>query len=214
MFRTSLVLAAVIKIIACSGHVDGESFKSIPLSDMWAYNMPGTKNVRDLEAEPKNAPRVNQILTSLMMKSELQPDTPDTAFVVLGNGNEALDNVYAVFVTGEKPASVFPTGRELSLVFFSRSCSALVELKSVTRNSNNVEVQYAFVPRREKELSQHFSIIPLDDLPRGNITVEVLWADTNRDFARFRRKPIDKASARLIVSGSFSFTIETTTKVN
>src|SRR5262249_5418403 len=89
--------------------------ESIPLKDIWAFEIPGTKDIHELEPEAfgeeakqlpvaereerYKASLVTQIHKSLMyiLGSNKLPE-PRTAFAVLGTGREALRKAAAVLV--------------------------------------------------------------------------------------------------------------------
>src|SRR5262245_3839548 len=87
-------------------HAD-ESIK-IPLTDIWAYNIPGTTEVSEKEEKPKNATPaewirfnreslVNQISDELASERKLKQPA-ETGFCVSGEGLDALKAAHAIIV--------------------------------------------------------------------------------------------------------------------
>ena len=90
--------------------------QTIPLSSVWAYEMPGTRNVKVLEPETfGDASRalsgeeksrrlhdsmITKIRESLHAKGSIGP-----CFVVIGSGEDALKQAYQAFVEKRNPLS-------------------------------------------------------------------------------------------------------------
>src|ERR1700754_2260350 len=90
--------------------------KTVPLTEVWAYQMPGTRDIRDLEPEKFGAAiralstkeqikkmgssMTGPILTSLQSKKSKDPATK--GFVVVGSGLAGLTDANEVLVGGRK----------------------------------------------------------------------------------------------------------------
>jgi hypothetical protein len=193
----------------------------IPLTAIWAWQMPGTKDVRDLEPD---AFKVNAnlstdeqlkrqagsltsgILTALAPLKANQKAI--SAFAVTGTGGGALREAHAVMVDDRKPSSSFPANEELSVVFFSHSFGCYVHLDKAKREGHRIRISYHLVPHRTKELTSHFALIPVGQLPEGTIKVEIIQKPMAAKYVNAGFKPVAEAVASRVVSRPFDFLIQ------
>lgn len=190
----------------------------IPLDQIWAFDMPGTKNVRDLEpAIPFGLPNkeylhrspINQIQRSLS-NSRFWPKKGNQAgpgFVVEGIDKEALKNAHVVLIKKDKSdhERIFPPDTDLSIVFYSFLCGAYVRLVDVERGDNLVTVRYRLISHATANSTSHFTIIPIGKLSEGHIQVNIVQAppmdEHGNNLKRFRLP-------RGVVCNSFSFVVQ------
>lgn len=169
---------------------DEPKAKTIPLDQIWAYRMPGTKEV--LQLEPKQDAKnmteeevqqyfrtssIQQILHALASRPrEKRDELAGPAFVVAGTGKEALKNAAAVFATKETkwPEDQLPANTDLSLVFYSYQSSQYLRIVSVDQTPRSVTVTYQPIRHRSMLLSNYFALIPLGKLPEGSVTVRIV----------------------------------------
>jgi hypothetical protein len=152
----------------------------IPLDHFWAYDMPGTINVRELESkrqpgqpwEMRQSPLTMQILESLHQFPKAN-EKAGSAFVVLGTGKEALTNAHAIFTKQAEPQAVFPSGSKLSLVFYSFTFGRYVQVASVEQSKTLITVNYRFVSHATAIATTHFAIIPLGQVQDGEVQVKI-----------------------------------------
>lgn len=153
----------------------------IPLKEIWALGMPGTKNVRDLEKDlwEQNTSR-DFMKQSLCIKAQkllmkrLKPDEQaPPAFFVEGTGLDALRQLVNQLEKyekseGEHPAvAKVPAHKELSLVFFSYGGGRYIHLDSVKQGGNRIGIDYHEVAHQSKDVTSHFAIIPVGKLEPG-----------------------------------------------
>lgn len=218
---------------------DGKAAKGIeiPLDTIWAYKMPGTKDIRELEPEllPENLysrPAEEQrkllkkrlwIPIALALSADSSAHWPregQTArpgFAVEGTGRDALQRMHNVLVDGKKPRESFPAGSEISLAFFSYQCGAYFHLQHVERRGREIEIQYRNVSPLDKIMSAHLAIIPVGKLPVGKYQVEVVQLPSVQEPDKKGDEPTKlspryeskaKAFGERFVSGSFSFAMK------
>ncbi len=174
---------------------------TIPLKDIWAFQMPDTRSVRELEEVPARAGYgtfVYEILSALGSAK-----TAD-AFVVPGTPSDALQNAHAILVKGTNVT--LSSGDEVSVIFFSYQFDNYVHITQVERIGNTIKIHYRFVPHFSKELTSHFAIIPLGKLSKGKYQVEILNDPMEKKYSDF--KPISKEWIDKIICKPFSFLIE------
>jgi hypothetical protein len=189
-------LVAPLMIANLSGAESGTATsRTIPLDQVWAYKMPGTKSVRELEpkvilkelsvAEMIRVSRVHRIYNSLKGKHA------GPAFVVEGTGTAALKNAEAVFLGADPPAKLKPNV-DLTLVFYT-VLGGEVAITLVDHKDDRIVITYHFTP--EAGMWADFALIPLGKLKTGVVDVEIVNdGEPNRLEDR--------------VSGAFSFEVE------
>jgi hypothetical protein len=206
-----LMACAGCALAAPAAPADDESKTvTIPLDQIWAYDMPGTRDTGQLEpnkpAKLGSGPLVGEILRALAV-TPAEGKEARPGFAVLGTGLEAIREAHAVLVDNSKPRQAFPTGGEVSVVFFSYEAGSYVYLNRVERGGNVVEIYYRFVPHRTMNLTSHFAIIPLGALPAGKIYVKILQSPLEQEYTIQGFRPVTDAVSRQIVCRSFSFSV-------
>jgi len=198
----------------CAYAVDGGEKLSkvetvvIPLDQIWAYGMPGTRDVRTLVD-------MKQVTQSLGMRVGGPPSfishkgekIAGPGFAVLGTGMEALLATHAELPEGEKYPDTFPFGSEISVVFFSHGFDQYVHLHRVERQGNVITIRYRFVPHLTKNFSDHFALIPVSKLRPGKVQVNIVRTSRKGKYVVGGWKPTSAEEERRIACKSFSFSI-------
>jgi hypothetical protein len=169
-----------------------ENALHIPLDQIWAYDMPGTKDVRELEpdlvgAQTKSLPEKEQqrranysiledLAKSLRFLPDKRPIDQKPGFGVAGTGIEALRAARDVIVGDKQAPQAFPSGTDVSAVVFSYPSEYGITFDSVTKTTNRkfykglgrgLEVRYHLTPNPSADLVEHLAIIPFGNvLPR------------------------------------------------
>ena len=201
-----------------------DKVREIPLNCIWAYNMPGTRDVRELEpakfgakvAKLSSAQRLrldresltSQILASLPHLPSYKHERPKAGFAVQGKRESALHMANGVLAAKHRSFHSFPPGSDITVVFFGHSSGVYVHLRRVELREHTLRIVYQFVEHPNNMLTTHFALIPLGKLPPGIVTVEMLQSpDEQADNAH--EKPVWLASeaAHRIVCDSFTFAI-------
>ena len=195
----------------------------IPLSEIWALNMPGTRDVGELEPEVKAAieriktlppQEMEQQFKQLMndsliwqIRKALQPGSKRAGpgFALASPEAELLEDVRDVLTGETKRANEFPGGSDITVVFFSRSMQLHVYIDHVERRANLIEIHCRFVPYQERYVSEHFALIPLGKLPEGFYQVKPVLGPVEQKYldAGYTQKSL--ANAAKFVSQSFKF---------
>jgi hypothetical protein len=204
-----------LAILAClSSAVFAED---ISLTDVWAWKMPGAKDIRELEpgvfgAEAKNLKvtlrekreqesLINQIERALSHRDLHKPAL--SGFAVSGNADDALRGAFDVLVQNQKPKVAFSSNDTIWIIFFTLSAGDYAQVTGATRSGNHITVNYGFITHRQLFTESYFALIPLGALETGKY--EVKFVDTV-DPDRTQQPESDKDTKR-IVSGSFSFIV-------
>ena len=184
---------------------------TIPLKDVWAYQMPGTMDVRELEPNVygKDAQKlsvderqrgyesslIKQIVVHLADESSEKVSRP--GFAVAGIGLEALRAAHAVIVKNEKPKAL-PADGDTSLVFFTREFNYYVHITEIEHKGDTFKIQFRFVPHNSKDATVHFALIPVGKLAPGKYSVQITQGPD----------PIKPEWERRIVCQPFPFTVD------
>ena len=147
----------------------------IPLKEIWAYDMPSTKNAKKLGASKtpeghSTNPTIHS-LNRLFAKRLRKREKAGPAFVVEGFEEVALKNMAAAI--DREPEKYVPAGKDVSLVFYTHFSSYAVRIDAVERVGNKFVVPFQFVHRHEGNMTFHFALIPLGKLPPGEYHVEI-----------------------------------------
>lgn len=178
----------------------------VPLSEIWANDMPGTLRLHDLANDPKrDHPLFLDIAKEHSYKRGKKPAGP--ALAVEGTGLEALENAHAI-ITGRKPRPAFLLqDHQISISFFTLYSGYYVHLTKVTRSQHTIEVRYEFIPHTSRELTQHFALIPMGKLPKGKFKVDVVSEPFAQRFIDKNWKEFDDEKKTRIISSSFEFDV-------
>lgn len=162
----------------------------IPLKDIWAYRMPGTRNMDasfvlvggDEKKREYVAPegRLLNEIGRVLVSGPQKPALARPGFPVRGQGMDALREAHAV-LNGRKPTNSLKPGVEVSLVFFTYWSAQDIHLVRVEQRTNIVQITYrrpppvlmgnvAQFPEGETE---HIALIPIGKLPKGAYQVYV-----------------------------------------
>lgn len=209
---------SVLALVCCCSFSYAEDSVEIPLDTVWALNIPGTKNILELEPKRKRIPPTDEELINTspveQMKQALNhrhsPKKGEKArqsFVVLGTGLDALREARDVLSGEKQRTDSLPTNKELSLIFYAYDPGRSLQLNKIERRDNVITVRYhLIVPEGfiSPEYVSYFALIPLGKLPAGkfNVDIERLPDVGGTAFVRQRYARLDNR-----ISDSFSFEI-------
>lgn len=171
---------------------------TIPLGEIWATQMPGTKKFSELNTQQPLVYEIREAIGFTQSDKDAKP-----AFAVLGRDLDALREAHAVFVDKKKPRDTFPPESEVSVMFFTHETGPYVHLHKVERQGNNVNIYYRFVPHEEEVTQQYIAIIPLGKLSNGKYSVNIMRSPD----AGNRLQKVSDEVARRIICRPFSFTV-------
>ncbi len=176
----------------------------IPLDQIWASNMPGTRDIRSLDWKQLGKLRRPLSTGSLEPLFRLGKDRAGPGYVVAGIGQVALVAAHKKLPEGEKPANVLPVGTGISVVYFSNGFTIGIGLHRVERRGNTIDVRYRFDSAGLDAGSSDLALISLGKLPVGEYRVNMIEtpSEMNQGISA-----IDLVEAHLRVCQSFSFSI-------
>jgi hypothetical protein len=197
---------AIMTTVFCCSITSTDKVIEIPLSEVWAHGMPGTRRIAELMSDPRSEDSLmGQIGKEHSFARGKKPAGP--ALAVEGRGLEALKNAHAV-ITGRSPRSdSLSKDHEVSIAFFTLTSSRYVHLTKVTRSRQTIQVRFEFIPHETKDLTQHFALIPMGKLPKGKFQVEVIAEPLAQRFIEKRWKEFDDERKARIISSSFEFEV-------
>jgi hypothetical protein len=217
------VLIIYFTAVTALAKTDGQPEKQeIPLKDIWAIRMPGTRNLYDLEPD-KFGPSVRKLSSaeqikiaekSLITKAlrPLEYNKPGQsalqAFTVPGIGADALREAAAVLSGTKKPQTLFLPNSDLSIVFFSHSFSYYVHLDKVEKQRELIVISYRFVPHDTKEITRHFALIPIGKFPPGKVKVDIKRLPMSKSLADAGFKEPPSSFDAQVVAQSFLFRVK------
>ncbi len=192
----------------------------IPLSSIYALDMPGTKNVRDLEpdylrmrvSEKELLERsvVEQIRYSLTF--DRRPSKrAGHGFAVVGNPLSKTRDV----LTGSKNAtSIFPSDSDLWLMFFTCTSRFYVHIDGVWINHHRKEITigYHLVRHSTLERTEHFALIPVGILPPGKYEVKIVQNPVVAGDRLTSNEPVEAAQVQRVICDPFGFLVHDETE--
>lgn len=169
-----------IRILASSPDAAGMDvwYRTVPLNDVWALNMPGTtpmdRRVNGL-TKNYNSPEgrlLQEILDALNTEESLKSPAIE-GFAVRGRGMAALRRAHDVLVKGKKPTRTFRTSDRITLVFFSKHYGKYVHLLAVEQWESTVQLSYGLVSHFTLDATSHIALVPIELSTTGAIRVEI-----------------------------------------
>lgn len=188
----------------------------ILLKDVWASNMPGTRDVRELEPEvPKGLSneeliRRSQVVSISRTLARMGAGSHKSkymmpGFIVEGTGSEALKNSHCILVGKEKRKECL--SGQISLVFYSGLSGRYVHLDKVSRKGNDITIDYHLVAHSSMEMTTHFALIPME-LPVGGYRVTIKRGPVETADALASKRPLSSGQVRKTICESYDFFIE------
>jgi hypothetical protein len=203
-----------LAMLSASLAVAEEKPVEIPLKEVWAEAMPGTRNVRELQRVPETNSNEELYRRSLVeqfkrpLRKGLPPDRADKGFAVPGNGLEALKRATDVITQkSERPKSLSKDDFA-TVVFFSHSAGSYVRLDSVERSGPIITIKWHFLTHATLDMSAHFALIPLGKLSPGKYEVKIVELPLKTGDRVVGYQPFDPKLVQRIVCQPFSFTVK------
>jgi len=228
-FSRTLALAL---IFVTAGTACGEEVHTIPLSEIWALDMPRTRDINEYDFSyddpriegPDLRPGVRTFSNMLQAKLWLQKIKQDVLPILVlrqKGPSRLLPMLRVAGSTVNKKETLhrirfqelgerFLTPREdyrFSLFFYSYVSGYRVELVQVERQGLEIDIQYRFVPRFSTETSAHWALIPLGELPAGDYHVNITKLPMGQQFLDAGFQPVSEEHAKRIVCQPLDFFI-------
>jgi hypothetical protein len=173
----------------------------IPLSNVWAWEMPGTQDINKLD--PGDG---DQSLITQLRRSIRETWNHDPALAVSGEGLDALREFHRIRVEKAKPKPLTDDA-PISLVFFTDAAGPYVHIHQIERTGNRFTVRYRPVPHDSHEMTRYIALIPVGTLRFGKYVVTIERSPMEpRYIERGNREPAQDFGGR-VVSHSFQFLV-------
>lgn len=213
MYGTAIVLLIISAVANAEPLAEQSKTETIPLDQVWAYRMPGTRDIQELDRA--NIKLVGKALLDpisiSLLESPNRPKRGESAgkgFAIAGTDRDALRQVYAILVGGEKPRSTFSTDDEVTAVFFSYPFEGrYIHIEHVERQESEVKISYRGQPYTERHFSFALALIPLGRLTEGQYHVTMTQLPLEEKYIKWGFKPREKAWSERFVCRPFSFQI-------
>jgi hypothetical protein len=128
-------------------------------------------------------------------------------FAVSGVGPAALPRVHEVLVSGKKPSSAFPSGADVSLVFFSHPARARVAIDRIEREGKIIRIHFMLISHGLLNISSTLALIPLGQLPAGDYRVEMIRSPNERKHNQLGFPPVEANAEQRIICRPFEFSV-------
>jgi hypothetical protein len=220
MSHARSLATALVAFLLCVPHAfaqqDLQADITIPLKEIWAYDMPGTRHIRELEPQaferPKRAGPLVRAIHAFLNQVSPSEFRPGPGFAVQGTGIEALRRAKAVLADKEKPVQVLSAADDVTLVFFARSGGVYLHIDEVKRDGTSVSIKYHFVAHLTTDRTTHFALIPMGKLTPGKYHVSLvqLPPTTEPPSSKLidKPKPPDAEWVSRIVCSPFKFDVK------
>ncbi len=185
--------------------VSPDNTTTIPLDEIWALDMPGTKPIRELLKDPKDDNSlVGEIARTLCKKygKEVGP-----AFIVSGDGAEALKNTHAIITGMMKRSDKVPHAGTKSIFFFTNLDSRYIHVTKVDMKEGSIKIYCRETPHETSNMTVHFALIPLGKLHKGIFNVEIVSEPLEKGWADRGLKPYDEEKRKKKYCSSFKFEV-------
>jgi hypothetical protein len=212
----------------CSAEGTDSQCVTIPLDRIWALEMPGSRDIRQLEPEvfgksvnelPVQV-REQRISDSLINKitsvlerepgvEHIQPEKaiPRNGFAVEGNGKDALRAAYDVLAEKGEPQKSFSPNGDITLVFFTYPAGCLIELHQVDHRNKLIQLRYRFVSTGLSMSTEQLTLIPLGRLSAGEYRVEMIQTPMRGKFISAGEGQIRPDWEKRIICRPLSFSV-------
>ncbi len=226
-FLTTLALSLIFVTAAAANE---ESVVTIPLDQIWALDMPGTRDIGEYDFshdDPriKGRDRLTEgrgITERLRSQLWLKPPRHNALPALLLRQSPRTNLLQILRVAGpainkketivrarfEQLSERFQTPRNgfrFSLFFYSHPSTYHVELVKVERRGFEINIQYRFVPGYSTESSVHWALIPLGELPAGDYRVNITKLPMAQNFLDSGFEPVSEERKNRIVCQSHDF---------
>jgi len=209
-----LMLSLVLLIIA-AGNVSADEPKTvtIPLDQIWAFDMPETRNIEELRSK-QSAPTAKLLLDQISRSWMESPcwlqesETAGPGFVVAGSGLQALQSACAIITDKQKPLQSLSSNDDVTVVYFSYPVSGdFVHLRKVERRGDSIDISFRLQPYFERHIWFTVALIPLGKLPAGEYHVEMRQLPTEQKYVDWGFSRLNVEYSRRFVCKSFSFVV-------
>ncbi|BBO33404.1 hypothetical protein [Lacipirellula parvula] len=211
-----LSIAIVASVSVAVEPNDPKSPVVLPLKEVWALAMPGTKAFPSthkddagnyVSSDGQVSQQLNEAFASVARSKE-----STEGFVVAGTGIDSLKALTQALQNSTGKRDAFTTEEELNIVFYALEYGSDVHLTNITRDKSEITLSYRFAPHFEANVSSNLAVIPLGKMPQGNYSVKLARQPLERKYQTLKVKNPSKKEASRVVCKPFRFTVNDATK--
>jgi len=189
----------------------------IPLDQIWALDMPGTRSLDELiPARKISLSERRRFLTNfreaLSPKQPVEKSAIGFATAILSGrvSPYELSAIRNVLKSSRRGNSV-PVTEKVGIVFYSNASAYRVEIEKVERRGLVVELHYRLAPYQptasSNKTSVDLALIPLGKLPAGEYRVETTRSPMEQKHLDAGHKPVSDEQASRFVCQPFTFEV-------
>jgi len=148
----------------------------IPLSEVWAYKMPGAMSIQSLQSEAINAGGKStfQYVVDVLNKTLESKGPRKPGFAYTGEVERGLPMLEAHLSGVESPQSRIKSGEDVYLVVFTYFSGTYIHAKRIERAGHKITIALQFTPHLTREVTSHLAIVPLGQLAPGEYSVDFM----------------------------------------
>ncbi len=207
----------VYRTLGCSFHVvegpggtpPSEEPVEIPLKEIWAYNMPGTRDINEFGSSNAKESLVQRTLLGIRNTWRSQE-----GMAVSGEGREALENIVRLREAledsnrhpGKLKWNVLSTNGPVSLAFYTKGTHPYIHLEKVIKQGHAFTIKYRPIPQQTAMSRSTLALIPVGELPSGKYRVIVEQLPIAQEYVD-RGFPQPQPELINSISDSFGFVV-------
>lgn len=205
MLRLRLLTTLAIVLTANIVLADSPPEQTISLNQVWAFNMPGTRDVRQI-GSPKQSSSFAELLQQSLGRDSFEAESKP-GFVVQADDVDVLKQAYELISTSKSAKNQIKPHSKAWIIFFSRSSGQFVHIYKVEKAGNDITVSYRFVPHDSHEMTAHFALIPIDELSVGHYRVNIDRCPLEKKYVDVGFTPMPETFVNRIICKSFEFDV-------
>jgi hypothetical protein len=151
---------------------------TIPLDQIWAYKLPGTRDIQVLESEHKKLTGkalLDPISVAWAERAEKLKwkNLTRPGFAVQGKGAAALAAAKSIIVEGKNPQSSFPSTADITIVSIAEPVKgARIRPHKVSHQGGTIRIEYELDQVLGGSGRLNLALIPLGKMSKGKYRVE------------------------------------------
>jgi hypothetical protein len=201
-------ILTLLTLISLCPQSRSEEVVKIPLIDIWANDMPGTKKFDFIKCNPSKDPDCPAVYSLLeAVQSGYKDKSFRPGFVVDKTDFEAMREAQRVIVDKKMPQSSFAAGTELIVVFFTTEMNDYLQLEPAQIAGKTISISFRIITNETEDGSSYLAFIPLGKLPNGEYHVNMVDRSDEQKFANAGRRLYEEERIRREICNPFSFTV-------
>ena len=147
--------------------------RHVPLEQVWAYRMPATKDIAELDDDESYGGLTEKIRRRLSKLSRVRNKVPRSCLVLAGTPEQAVEKAYELLSSDDDVSPESITGDRFYLFFFTHNVGSYVHLHEISMAKKTIAVTFVFQPHSTRNITTHYALIPLGKLHPGQYEVQI-----------------------------------------